>query len=489
MTGPGPTWEAVIGLEIHVQLATASKAFSASAVRFGAEPNTLTDPTVLGLPGALPVFNRRAAELAVRLGLAVGAHVRPRSRFARKHYFYPDLPKGYQISQFDEPICEGGAIDLLRGDEIERVPLTRIHLEEDAGKSSHLGGNQLVDLDRAGVPLVEVVTEPALRSAADAAELMRTLHRLVRWLGIGDGDLEKGQLRCDANVSIRPAGTTTLGTRTELKNINSFRFVHDAVSHEIARQIRIVSAGGRIVRETRLWDADLGASATMRTKEEADDYRYLPDPDLPPLVVSEAALAAARAALPELPTARFTRLRGLGLTGDDARQLLGERAIGDYFDAALAALPAAAMAGGGAKLLANWMLGELAAARTSSGHDLTGGPLPAPHLAHLVGLIVDGTLSGKLGKEVFAEAYRTGVDPAAIVDARGLRQISDEAELERIAATVLAANQGSVASFRAGKEGLLGFFVGQVMKATAGRANPAVTQAVLRRLLSGSNPD
>jgi len=470
------TWEPVIGLEIHVQLATASKAFSASGVEFGAPPNALTDPTVLGLPGALPVFNARAAELAVRLGLAVGSHIRARSRFARKHYFYPDLPKGYQISQFDEPLCEGGAIEVITADRVLTVPLIRIHLEEDAGKNMHHGAVSHVDLDRAGVPLCEVVTGPDLGSADDAAELMRSLHRLVRWLGISEADMEKGQMRCDANVSVRRPGGP-LGTRTELKNINSFRFVHRAIQHEIARQIRIVEGGGRVEQETRLWDAASEQSFPLRSKEEANDYRYFPDPDLPPLAIDDADIAAARAALPELPSARWQRLRELGLTADDARQLVATRATGDYLDAVVATVP------GQVKLAATWVLGELAAALNRDGVEIDASPMPATRLGELLALVADGTISGTIAKGVFERAYTGRESPAAIVEREGLRQVSDEGAIIALAEQVLAANAKQVAAYRAGKTTLLGYFVGQLMKASGGQANPQLASAIVKRLL------
>jgi len=469
-------WQPVIGLEIHVQLATASKAFSASGVEFGAPPNSLTDPTVLGLPGALPVFNARAAELAIRLGLATGATIRTRSRFARKHYFYPDLPKGYQISQYDEPLCEGGAIDVIGTDQVTAVPLVRIHLEEDAGKNMHHGAVSHVDLNRAGVPLVEVVTTPSMHSAEDAAELMRSLHRLVRWLGISEADMEKGQMRCDANVSVhRP--NEPLGTRTELKNINSFRFVHRAIQHEIARQLRIVDTGGTVERETRLWDAVAEQSFPLRSKEEANDYRYFPDPDLPPLVISDAEIAAARAALPELPLARWQRLRALGLTDADARQLIATRAVGDYFDAVIAACP------GQVRLAAAWVLGELTAALNRDGADVSASPMPPERLGELLRLVADGTISGKIGKDVFERAYRTGESPGAMVEKEGLRQVSDPDSIARIAEQVIAGNAAQAAAYRGGKTALLGFFVGQVMKATGGKANPQLTSEIVKRLL------
>lgn len=474
------TWEAVIGLEVHVQLATRSKAFSASAIRFGAEPNSLTDPTVLGLPGALPVFNRRALEYAVRLGLAAGCSIRPQSRFARKHYFYPDLPKGYQISQYDEPLCEAGAVEFPFGGKMHSVRLTRIHLEEDAGKSTHSGASSLVDLNRAGIPLCEVVSEPDIRSAGEAAEYMRALRRLVRYLGISEGNMEQGHLRCDANVSLRPAGQTELGTRTELKNINSFRFVQHAIEHEIARQARILDGGGHIEQQTRLWDADAGVSSAMRGKEEANDYRYFPDPDLPPLVVGDELIERLRGDLPELPAAKYERLIGAGLSEEDARTLVDELELANYFDAAVAAHGNPA----GARSIANWILAELLGQLNRIGADISSAPVSPAQLAELIGLIDDGTLSGKLAKQVFSAMVETGQGPAAIVKERGLRQITDEGQIARIAARVVEANPGQAEQYRAGKTKLLGFFVGQVMKETGGKANPAAVNKVLRELLS-----
>jgi aspartyl-tRNA(Asn)/glutamyl-tRNA(Gln) amidotransferase subunit B len=479
LTGLLARWEPVIGLEVHVALASESKAFSPSAIRFGAPPNSLTDPTVLGLPGALPRFNRRALELALRLGLATRSQIRARSRFARKHYFYPDLPKGYQISQYDEPLCEHGVVELWLAGARREVRLQRIHLEEDAGKNSHHGATSLVDLNRAGVPLVEVVTAPDLRSADEAAEYMRSLHRLVRWLGVSEGDMEKGQLRCDANVSVRPRGADAYGTRTELKNINSFRFVHRAIEHEIVRQIRILEAGGAVERETRLWDANAGRSESMRSKEEVSDYRYFPDPDLPPLVVDEAMKAAIAAELPELPAARLERfMNAYGLAFDDAHHLTSERELGDYLDAAVAVRGDATLARG----LAAWIAGELTA--LLAGRPITASPIAADALAELVGLIHDGTISGKQGKDVFAAMASGGERPAAIVERLGMKQISDEGALLAVAEKIVADNAKQVALYRAGKEGLLGFFVGQLLKATGGQANPQLASALMKRLLA-----
>ena len=472
MTG---RWQPVIGLEVHVQLATRSKAFSGAPAGFGAPPNSQCDPVVLALPGSLPVFNRGALELALRLGLACGSRIRQVSRFARKHYFYPDLPKGYQISQYDEPLCDGGTIEVELGGSTRSVQLRRIHLEEDAGKNLHQPGGRAshVDLNRAGVPLIEVVSEPDLFSAEEAAEYMRVLRQLCRWLDLSGGDMEKGQLRCDANVSLRAVGSTELGTRAELKNINSFKFVHHAIEHEITRQARILDQGGTVVQETRLWDSVAGVSHSMRSKEEAMDYRYFPDPDLPPLAVGDDVIERVRASLPELPAARRARWRGeLGLSDDDARHLASDRAVADRFDAALAAHGGGAAA---AKPIANWILGEKDAAQST---------VAPAHVAELVRLVETGTISGQTGKDVWAEMAATGEAPTAIVERRGLTQVRDEGALEAACAEAIAAHPTEAASFRAGKPALIGFFVGQVMKRTGGRADPKLVNQILRRLLS-----
>jgi aspartyl-tRNA(Asn)/glutamyl-tRNA(Gln) amidotransferase subunit B len=474
------TWEPVIGLEVHVQLATRSKAFSPSAVQFGAPPNTLTDPLVLGMPGTLPVFNKAALELALRLGVATSSKIRAKSRFARKQYFYPDLPKGYQISQYDEPLCEDGHLDIIAGGAVKRIKLERIHLEEDAGKNMHVGQFSHVDLNRAGVPLCEVVSAPELTSAEEAAEFMRSLHRLVRWLEISEADMEKGQMRCDANVSIRLRGEDRLGTRTELKNINSFRFVQNAVEHEIARQIRIVEGGGKVTRETRLWDAELGTSASMRSKEEANDYRYFPDPDLPPLVVDGATMGTILRSLPELPAARFTRYtEQLGISADDARTLVGDRALAEYFDLVCKVHPGDRSG----RMIANWMLTELLGALNASGTHISASPMVPATLSELIRLVEDGTISGKIGKEIFEESYKTGEAPGRIVERRGVRQISDEAALWEIVDKVVTANPRQAEEYAKGKDGLFGFFVGQVMKQTQGRANPVITSDLLHKRL------
>jgi aspartyl-tRNA(Asn)/glutamyl-tRNA(Gln) amidotransferase subunit B len=472
-------YEPVIGLEVHVQLATNTKIFSGSATAFGAPPNSLTDPLVMGMPGTLPVFNRRVVELALVLGVATGSQIRAKSRFARKHYFYPDLPKGYQISQYDEPLCENGHLDLITGGGTRRVNLQRIHLEEDAGKNSHVGAISHVDLNRAGVPLVEVVTAPEITSSEEAAEFMRSLQRLVRWLDISEADMEKGHLRCDANVSVRLRGEDRLGTRTELKNINSFRFVQNAIDHEVARQLRIIESGGHIERETRLWDADAGNSQTMRSKEEANDYRYFPDPDLPPLVVEGDMMNGVLRSIPELPVARFKRyIETSELAPDDARTLVGERALADYFDLA------EKMTGGKkGKACANWIINELLARLNATQTPIARSPMPAGNLASLVLLIEAGTISGKIGKEIFDEAYKTGEDPRTIVERRGVQQISDEATLWPIVDRIVEKNAKQAAEYLAGKDGLFGFFVGQVMKETKGQANPVLTTELLHRRL------
>jgi len=474
-------WEPVIGLEIHVQLATRSKIFSPSAIEFGAEPNSLTDPLVLGLPGTLPVFNREALALALKLGIATSSQIRARSRFARKHYLYPDLPKGYQISQFDEPLCENGHLDVIIGGGLKRVKLQRIHLEEDAGKTTHIGVSSHVDLNRAGVPLVEVVTAPEIGSVEEAGEFMRSLHRLVRWLEISEADMEKGQLRCDANVSVRLRGEDRLGTRTELKNINSFRFVEHAIENEIVRQIRVLEDGGRITRETRLWDAERGQSQSMRSKEEANDYRYFPDPDLPPLVVDGAIMGSILRTLPELPSVRFDRYqRAHGISPIDARTLVSERALADFFDATVAAHPGEASG----RTIANWVLTELLGALRASGLPVARSPMSPATLSALIVLVEHGTISGKIGKEIFEESYRTGEAPAAILERSGASQISDVAVLWEIINRVVAANAKQAEAYTVGgKDGLFGFFVGAVMKETKGRANPVITSDLLHKRL------
>ncbi len=474
------TYEPVIGLEVHVQLGTKSKIFSWSQAAFGAEPNSATEPVCLGLPGTLPVLNRAAVDMALRLALAVGARVRPRSRFSRKHYFYPDLPKGFQISQYDEPFCEGGAIRFRMRGEPRTVRLVRIHMEEDAGKNVHgAAGVSFVDYNRAGVPLCEVVSEPELGSAEEAAEFVRSVRTLVRTLGISDGNMEEGSLRCDANVSIRPRGETRLGTKVEIKNINSFKNVRDAIEHEIRRQTAVVRRGERVAQETRLWDADRGTSQAMRSKEHAHDYRYFPEPDLPPLHVDDAWIARARAALPEVPADRYARYVAAGLGEQDAGVLVSEREIADYFDAVVRA-----SAGADAKRAANWVLNEVMG-QVVDPRDLAAPDLPVPPgaLAELLDLIEQGTLSGKLGKDVFGRMWRERRRAREIVEAEALHQVSDTGLIEEACRKVIAAHPDEAARYKAGRSQLLGFFVGAVMKETGGKANPRTLNEILRRLL------
>jgi aspartyl-tRNA(Asn)/glutamyl-tRNA(Gln) amidotransferase subunit B len=478
-----PKYEVVIGLEVHVQLATKSKVFSWSSTAFGAEPNTETDPVCLGMPGVLPVLNLGAVEAAVRLGLAAGCTIRRRCRFARKHYFYPDLPKGFQISQFDEPICEGGAIKFRLHGEARSVRLTRIHMEEDAGKNLHAAaGVSFVDYNRAGVPLCEIVSEPDVRSAEEAAEYVRAIRALVRYLGIGDGNMEEGSLRCDANVSLRLHGAKEYGTKAEIKNMNSFKNVRDAVEYEVKRQAALLDKGERVVQETRLWDASRGVTQSMRSKEQAHDYRYFPEPDLPPLVVDEAFLAKVRGTQPELPEDRFARYTSEGLSPQDAGVLVSDRETAAYFDAVVNSMAAGA-AGAPSKRAANWVLNEVLA-RVADPRELGDAslPVPAAALAELVELIEGGTLSGKLGKDVFARMWAEKRTAADLVKAEGLSQVSDTGALEEACKRVVAAHPDEAGRFKDNPK-LMGFFVGAVMKETGGKANPKAVNEILRRLL------
>ena len=477
------TWQAVIGLEIHVQLNTHSKLFSGASTAYGAEPNTQTSFVDAALPGTLPVPNAEAIRKAARFGLAVDAEVAAESIFARKNYFYPDSPKGYQISQYEQPIVSGGSVLARLDDGREvRVQLTRAHLEEDAGKSLHDAFHAAsgIDLNRAGTPLIEVVSEPVLHSSAEAVAYMKAVHRLVRWLGICDGNLQEGSFRCDANVSVHQPGTA-LGTRCEIKNVNSFRFVEKAIDYEIERQIRALENGERIVQETRLYDAAANKTRTMRSKEDAEDYRYFPDPDLPPIRISPAEFEALRAALPELPEARRTRyLDALGLTPYDADKLTEDRTTSDYFEAVLAAAP------GQAKLVANWINGELAAALNEAQTDITASRITATDLAALLARIIDGSISGKIAKDVFAAMWAGEGSADAIIDARGLRQISDSAAIGKMLDEVLAQFPEQVGKYRAGDAKLFQFLIGQAMKATRGQANPAQVNALLRERLDAN---
>ena len=478
-------WQAVIGLEMHVQLATRRKLFSGAATAYGAEPNAQVGLVDAALPGTLPVPNAEAVRMAVRFGLAVGGRVARRSEFARKNYFYPDLPKGYQISQYEHPIVVGGGVMARLDDGREvRVELIRAHLEEDAGKSLHdaFHGATAIDLNRAGTPLIEVVTTPCLHSAAEAAAAMRAVHRLVTWLGICDGNLQEGSFRCDANVSVRRGSDAPLGTRAEIKNVNSFRFVEKAVEYEIERQIRELEAGRPIRQETRLYDETRHQTRSMRGKEEAHDYRYFPDPDLPPLVLSDADIAAVAGSLPELPDARRERYRrDFGLSDYDADLLTGERSTSDYFEAVLAALGGADPTR--AKLAANWIAGELAAALNAEGLAIGASRVHAGALAGLLSELSGGRVSGKVAKEVFAAMWVGEGDAAAIIATRGLGVIRDDGALAAAIDQILAANPKQVAQYRGGDAKVLGWFVGQVMRATRGQADPAALDRLLRERL------
>ena len=464
-------FEPVIGLEIHAQLLTTSKIFCGCSTAFGAEPNTQVCPVCLGMPGSLPVLNRAAVDDAIRASLAFGCAIHETSIFARKNYFYPDLPKGYQISQYELPLATGG---LFAG-----VRITRVHLEEDAGKSLHEGfvdsaRKTYVDFNRTGVPLIEIVTEPDLRSAADAADFFSRLRDVLVWLGVNDGNMEEGSLRCDANVSVRPGGHPALGTKAEVKNLNSFRFLEKALEHEIERQIEVVSGGGRVIQETRLWDAAAGRTVSMRSKEEAHDYRYFPDPDLPAVIVSADRVAAIRAELPAARRRRF--VEQYALPEYDAHQLTQSRALSDYFESAVAA-------GAPAKPASNWIMGELARTLKAHGADIARSPLGADRLAGLIALVEKGTISGSMAKDIFEKMYATGRTAIAIVEAEGLAQIDDESQIAALIGEVVAANADAVAQYRGGKASTFGFLVGQVMKAARGKANPKRVNELLKQTL------
>jgi aspartyl-tRNA(Asn)/glutamyl-tRNA(Gln) amidotransferase subunit B len=476
-------WEAVIGLEVHAQLRTRAKLFSSAPNAFGAEPNTQTTEVDLGMPGVLPVLNRAAVELAVRAALALGCDVRTLSLFARKHYFYPDLPKGYQISQYEEPLAIGGSVP-MRLDGVERaVPLQRIHMEEDAGKLIHDdavtgGGASHVDLNRAGVPLIEIVSEPALYTPREAAAYLRTLRAILRYLEVSEGDMEKGHLRCDANVSVRRAGAARLGTRVEIKNLNSFRFLERAIAHEIARQVERLEEGGAVAQETRLWNERAGETRPMRSKEYASDYRYFPDPDLVPLRLDPAWIEAQRAALPELPHRRRARYeQEHGLPAADAERLAEDRPLADFFEATLALHPRA-------KVVANWLLQSVLPLLAERGAALGELALTPARLAELLELVESGTLTAANAREVLAETAASGAAPGEIARARGLETVSDDAALQALAREVVAAHPAQAARCRAGDAKLANFLVGQIMKAARGKANPAAVRAALERELA-----
>jgi len=481
-------WEIVIGLETHTQLATESKIFSSSSTRFGAAPNTQANEIDMALPGSLPVLNRGAVECAIRFGLAIGAHIAPRSVFARKNYFYPDLPKNYQISQFELPVVQGGSLRFFVGDQEHTVNLTRAHLEEDAGKSLHENftgphgeSSTGIDLNRAGTPLLEIVSEPEMRSAAEAVAYARTLHGLVMWLGICDGNMQEGSFRCDANVSVRPKGQAEFGTRCEIKNLNSFRFLERAIQYEARRQIELIEDGGTVRQETRLYDADRDETRSMRSKEDSDDYRYFPDPDLPPLAITADWVERVRAELPELPGAKRQRFETeLGLTAYDAAQLTMDRAYADYFEQAAAQLPQ-----GQAKLAANWILGELSASLNRDETGIAQSRVAPASLAALIARIIDGTVSNKIARDVFAAMWagEHDGDPDAIIEARGLKQISDSGAIGSMIDEVLAANPAIVEQYRAGKDKAFNSLVGQIMKAAKGKANPQQVNQLLKEKL------
>ena len=476
-------WETVIGLEIHAQLATRSKIFSGSATAFGAEPNTQANLVDLGYPGVLPVLNAEAVRMAVKFGLATGSTVARRSVFARKNYFYPDLPKGYQISQYELPVVHGGKLDILLEDGTKKtIGITRAHLEEDAGKSLHedFHGLSGIDLNRAGTPLLEIVSEPDMRSSAEAVAYARALHALVRWIDICDGNMQEGSFRCDANVSVRPKGQKEFGTRAEIKNVNSFRFVERAINYEVERQIELIEGGGKVRQETRLYDPDKGETRSMRSKEEANDYRYFPDPDLLPLAIDEATVEAVRATLPELPDEKAARyMRDFELSAYDAGVLTASRELAAYYETVVTGL------GGQPKLAANWVMGDLSGALNKENLEVAESRIAAERLAGLLARIVDDTISGKIAKEVFEAMWGEGKSADEIIEARGLKQITDTSAIEKAIDEVMAKNPGQLAEYRSGKDKLFGFFVGQVMKATGGKANPAQLNELLKHKLSG----
>ena len=477
------SWETVIGLEIHAQLATKTKIFSSAPTAYGAAPNAQANLVDLAYPGVLPVLNKEAVRMAVKFGLACGATVAPRSIFARKNYFYPDLPKGYQISQYERPIVEKGVMDIVLEDgSLKRVGITRAHLEEDAGKSLHeeFDGLTGIDLNRAGTPLLEIVSEPDMRSAKEAVSYMKKIHTLVRYLEICDGNMQEGSFRCDANVSVRPVGQEKFGTRCEIKNLNSFRYIEKAINYEVARQIDIIEGGGKIRQETRLFDPDKGETRALRSKEEANDYRYFPDPDLLPVVLDAGFIETVRATLPELPDEKAARyMQSFGLSAYDAGVLTASREMGDYYESVIGKVP------GNEKLAANWVMGELSAALNKDGIEVTASRIDANRLAGLLTRIADATISGKIAKEVFEKMWAEGLDADAVIEATGGKQITDTGAIEKVIDAVMAANPKQLADYRSGKDKLFGFFVGQVMKVSGGKANPALVNDLLKTKLAG----
>ncbi|MEE8313791.1 MAG: Asp-tRNA(Asn)/Glu-tRNA(Gln) amidotransferase subunit GatB [Myxococcota bacterium] len=476
-------WETVIGLEVHAQLRTKAKLFSSAPNGFGGAPNSRTTEVDVGMPGVLPVINERAVELAVRAALALGCEIQPVSLFARKHYFYPDLPKGYQISQYESPFAIGGGVPIELDGESRSIPLTRVHMEEDAGKSIHdaavTGGEvTFVDLNRAGVPLIEIVSEPEVRSPEEAGAYLRSLRSILRYLGVSDADMEKGNFRCDANISVRRTGQAELGTRVELKNLNSFKFVEKGLAHEIERQIDVLQEGGEVLQETRNWNESAGESRPQRGKEEADDYRYFPDPDLPPLRLEEEWVEAQRRALPELPHQKRARYTAeFGLPAGDTRVLTEEPDVAGFFESAVEA-------GGDPKTVANWVMRNLLAVRADSGCPLGELPITPQHLVELLDLLDSGRITATSAREIFFEMARSGERPEAIMRSEGLEAVSDVGELEDIAKQVIRDHADQVEAYRAGQEKLFNFFVGQIMQATRGKASPDAVRAILTQLLA-----
>ncbi|MHB8471724.1 MAG: Asp-tRNA(Asn)/Glu-tRNA(Gln) amidotransferase subunit GatB [Gammaproteobacteria bacterium] len=483
LSGVNMQWETVIGLEIHAQLATKSKIFSGASITYGAAPNTQACAVDLGFPGVLPVLNDAAVRMATKFGLAVGATIAPRSVFARKNYFYPDLPKGYQISQYELPVVGVGHLDIeLEDGSSKRVGITRAHLEEDAGKSLHedFQGMSGIDLNRAGTPLLEIVSEPDMRSAKEAVAYMKKIHALVRYLEICDGNMQEGSFRCDANVSVRPQGQAKFGTRAELKNLNSFRFVERAINFEVQRQIELLESGGTVAQETRLYDSDKDETRSMRSKEEANDYRYFPDPDLLPLEITADFIEHVRGTLPELPDAKKQRfISEYGLSPYDAGVLTAARETANYYEDVVE------RSGSEAKLCANWVMGELSAVLNKAGLDIAASPVDAASLASLLKRISDNTISGKIAKEVFEAMWAGEGDADAIIDSKGLKQITDTGAIEKVIDDVIAQNPKQLEQYRAGQDKLFGFFVGQVMKLSQGKANPAQVNELLKKKLGG----
>nr|VFK58385.1 MAG: aspartyl/glutamyl-tRNA(Asn/Gln) amidotransferase subunit B [Candidatus Kentron sp. TUN]VFK61770.1 MAG: aspartyl/glutamyl-tRNA(Asn/Gln) amidotransferase subunit B [Candidatus Kentron sp. TUN]VFK67312.1 MAG: aspartyl/glutamyl-tRNA(Asn/Gln) amidotransferase subunit B [Candidatus Kentron sp. TUN] len=478
-------WEPVIGLEIHAQLATVSKIFSGASTRYGKKPNTQACAVDLGLPGVLPVLNRESVRMAVKFGLATNSTIATRSIFARKNYFYPDLPKGYQISQFEQPVVHGGYIDIeCKEGQTKTIGITRAHLEEDAGKSLHedFHGMTGIDLNRAGTPLIEIVSEPDMRSASEAVTYMRKIHTLVRYLEICDGNMQEASFRCDANISVRPEGERKLGIRTELKNLNSFRFVERAIQYEIERQIDILEAGGKVIQETRLYDSEKNETRSMRTKEEANDYRYFPDPDLLPVVLDADFIEEIRRTLPELPDTKKTRFQSeYGLSAIEAGLLTSNPELADFYEMTVTT------SGNAAKLSANWIIVDLTGALNKAGKEITESPVNPEMLGNMIRRITDGTISGKIAKQVFDAMWNGEGKADDIINAKELRQVTDTGEIERFVDDIIAKNPKQVAEYQSGKEKLLGFFVGLVMKASRGKANPQQVNELLREKLLGSH--